>query len=259
MVRLLISASSFIADLGSITCRKRHLKCDEVKPICGPCVKKESICEFAAPSRRASTLPASEEPVTDTALESSTHEPARPSEDNEATPGTSQKNTDFIESHEPHEPDVSSWPDPSIDPSSPVHLDQVTGAQLTPTHSLLALPDALSPSNASFAAVRWFGLLANDAARDSSQISTIQNSWANQSLSLDHSTESHQPSPLQRATQVLDSPASIYGSHDSPQVDVSGENTLGQEQIWQSQGPIELLPAEATLFEHFVNRVSPWV
>jgi hypothetical protein len=40
---------------------------------------------------------------------------------------------------------------------------------------------------------------------------------------------------------------------DSP-VGSSSEETL-----WQAQEPIQLLPREYSLFENFVQRVSPWV
>lgn len=33
----------------SITCRKRHVKCDEVKPRCGGCARKKARCEYGTP------------------------------------------------------------------------------------------------------------------------------------------------------------------------------------------------------------------
>ncbi|RVX69130.1 hypothetical protein B0A52_06843 [Exophiala mesophila] len=35
---------------GCITCRKRHLKCNEEKPICGPCVRSNQTCVYADPT-----------------------------------------------------------------------------------------------------------------------------------------------------------------------------------------------------------------
>ncbi|OQE20863.1 hypothetical protein PENFLA_c015G09575 [Penicillium flavigenum] len=246
---------------GCITCRKRHLKCDEVKPICGACAKNNKTCEFASSSRRSS-LPASGGAVTEAVPDLTAQQRAVAEEDNERESSTAQTNSALSELHEAIGPD---WPSFAVDPnlSQPAQLDQLTGSQSDSNQNLVASTDAsLSPSNSSFAAVRWFGLLANDAAKDSSQVSTIHNSWANQGFSLQgHSNPDGQTqlSSLQCATLVLDGPSPVYASHDPTQAGTSGGNTPGVEQIWQSPDPIELLPGEEALFEHFVARVSPWI
>lgn len=119
----------------------------------------------------------------------------------------------------------------------------------------------LSPSNASFAAVRWLGLLASDAARDSPQLATIPNFYANQNPPSGHFSADGliQRSSLQYATQVLESPPASNASHDQTDSSAPGGVTLREKRIWQSRGPIELLEAEQTLFEYFVHQVSPWV
>jgi hypothetical protein len=246
----------------SITCRKRHLKCDEVKPICGACAKNNKICEFATSGRRSVNLPASDGAVTETVPDLSAQQSAVAVEENERAPSTAQTNPPLSELREAI---VPGWHSSTVDSdlSQPPQLDQLTGSQPDSNQSLVALTDAsLSPSNSSFAAIRWFGLLANDAAKDSSQVSTIDNSWVNQGFSLQgHSNPDGQTqlSSLQCATLVLDAPSSIYASDDPTHAGASDGNTLGDEQIWQSREQIELLPGEETLFEHFVTRVSPWV
>lgn len=240
-------------------CRKRHVKCDEVKPICGACARKDNTCEFASSSHSTNDSVSGRAFVKATP-ELSAERISSPAENSEHASSTTQ--ADQV-TFEPPEAIIPAGPSSAVDtnPSPPVEFNRSTGDQITSIESPFAIPDNyLSPSNASFAAVRWFGLLANDAARDSSTVWTIQNSWANQSLSLGHSGSDDQAqlSSLQRATQVLDGP-SIYGSHDLTHVGASGESPLEEEQIWQSREPIDLLPAEATLFGHFVDRVSPWV
>ncbi|KZN86758.1 Adhesion and hyphal regulator [Penicillium chrysogenum] len=247
---------------GCITCRKRHLKCDEVKPICGACAKNNKICEFATSGRRSVNLPASDGAVTETVPDLSAQQSAVAVEENERAPSTAQTNPPLSELREAI---VPGWHSSTVDSdlSQPPQLDQLTGSQPDSNQSLVALTDAsLSPSNSSFAAIRWFGLLANDAAKDSSQVSTIDNSWVNQGFSLQgHSNPDGQTqlSSLQCATLVLDAPSSIYASDDPTHAGASDGNTLGDEQIWQSREQIELLPGEETLFEHFVTRVSPWI
>lgn len=245
----------------SITCRKRHLKCDEVKPICGACAKNNKICEFASPGRRSDNLPASDGALTEAVPALSAQQRAVAVEDNERESSTAQTNPALSGLREAI---VPGWPSFAVDHlSQPAQLDQLTGSQSDSNQNLVASTDtSLSPSNSSFAAVRWFGLLANDAAKDSSPVSTIHDSWVNQGFSLqDHSNAGGQTqlSSLQCATLVLDGHSSIYASHHSTHAGTSGDDTLGDEQIWQSRESIGLLPGEETLFEHFVTRVSPWV
>ena len=246
----------------SITCRKRHLKCDEAKPICGACAKNNKICEFATSGHRSVNLPASDGAVTEAVPSLSAQQRAAAEEDNNRASSTAQTNPTLSELHEAI---VSGWVSSAVDPnvSLPPQLDQLTGSQSDSSQNLVALTDAsVSPSSSTFAAVRWFGLLANDAAKDSSQVPNINNSWANQTFSLqDHSNPDDQTqlSSLQCATLVLDGLSPIYAGHDLTQAGTSGGNTQGDEQIWQSREPIELLPGEETLFEHFVTQVGPWV
>ncbi|OQE91204.1 hypothetical protein PENNAL_c0010G06850, partial [Penicillium nalgiovense] len=246
---------------GCITCRRRHLKCDEVKPICGACAKNHKICEFASSGRHSDNLPASAGAVTEAVPDLSAQQRAVAVEDNERESSTAQTNPTLSGLREAI---VPGWPSFAVDHlSQPAQLDQLAGSQSDSNQNLVASTDtSLSPSNSSFAAVRWFGLLANDAAKDSSPVSTIHNSWVNQGFSLqDHSNAGGQTqlSSLQCATLVLDGHSSIYASHHSAHAGTSGDDTLGEEQIWQSREPIGLLPGEETLFEHFVTRVSPWI
>jgi hypothetical protein len=108
------------------------------------------------------------------------------------------------------------------------------------------------------AAVWWFDLLANDAARDNQQSSTIPIGYGDENVAFDRSEgELSELTSLQRATQVLDGPRNVGQAPIdlSPQVG----NLCGEPHIWQSQGSIELLPREHFLFEHFVQHVSQWV
>lgn len=115
------------------------------------------------------------------------------------------------------------------------------------------------------AAVRWFGLLADDAARESPQLSTTLAGYGNDCLSFENAVggDPTQHTSLQRATQVLDyhssSVASQSPANASP-FDIDGLiGTPLEKQLWQAQEPIDLLPREHFLFENFVQRVSQWV
>ena len=230
-----------------------------MKPICGPCAKKNNVCEFASSGRPSINEPVSDRSITEAVPELTTQQTTSGVENDDHTSSTAHANHALFESHEATIPAWASYEASGNAP--PAQLDPLAASPLASGQSPVALQNSslLSPNNAAFAAVRWFGLLANDAARDGAQVS-IPNSWANQSLSLDHSGSDGltQPSALQSATQVLDSPSASYASHDPAHVDTSG-GTRREEQIWQSREAIELLPTEATLFEHFLNQVSPWV
>ncbi|OGM51128.1 hypothetical protein ABOM_000020 [Aspergillus bombycis] len=235
---------------GCKTCRKRHLKCDEVKPVCGPCAKNDKLCEYASPGRSSINSPALDRAIV------------------EAVPPTAQQSTppEAIGDHASTGADVTSsayetpnvtdfaWtiPEAGAGPDRSVLLDHPQGSCPASSRTPVELhPSYLSPSNASFAAVQWFGLLASDAAKGSLQSSTILNSRATPSLSLGVSDENgvNQLSSLQSATQVL----------DGHSISISEGRRFGEEHIWQSREPIELLAVEQTLFEHFVNHVSPWI
>ncbi|GKZ73622.1 hypothetical protein AnigIFM50267_010555 [Aspergillus niger] len=235
---------------GCITCRKRHLKCDEIKPICGPCVKKDKTCEYPASGRRSNDSPAFERAIAD-AVPVSGQEPT-------ASPGQASAHvlnnpTPEIASFERHEPPGVGWScsDADTNPPPPTVLDQLSTGQ-----SPIAFQhNYLSPSNASFAAVRWFGLLASDAARDSPQLPSIENSHGTQSQSVDHLRIDglSQPYSLQYATQVLDSTLDS-GASNGPTGHQEG-SAVEEELIWQSREAIELLPTEHALFEHFINQI----
>lgn len=231
------------------------MKCDEAKPICGPCAKKDKICEYTTTGRRSTNAPALDETISDV-VPSPVSQQKTPPDINEHSP------SGVIQDPVPSETADLSWTcaEPDVNHSPPALLDNLSGDALNPSQSPLALQtNYLSPSNASFAALRWLGLLAGDAARDSPQLLTIPNFYANQNPSLDQTGPDNliQRSSLQHATQALGNSPASNASNDPADSNVPG--VLGEKQNWQSQESIELLPTEQTLFEYFVNQVSPWV
>ncbi|KAJ5737920.1 uncharacterized protein N7483_003045 [Penicillium malachiteum] len=246
---------------GCKQCRRRHLKCDEVKPICSACAKKEYACEFSTPqSRRNLWSPLSNQPILAASPRTPVEQTLSALETSENSPTTHHTNQSIIVSNDTTE---IAWPDYEVagDLSPSGQGEQLIETQPVSNHSPIAWQHAfLSPSNASNAALRWFGLLANDAARENVQESTVQNSWANENLSLDHTGSDGRRSltSLQQATRVLDSPSS-YAGRELTQVEAAGNSSLGEERIWQSYEPIRLEQSEKKLLEHFVNSVSPWI
>lgn len=112
------------------------------------------------------------------------------------------------------------------------------------------------------AAFRWFGLLASDAARESSQLYASLAGFENECVSLDRGENDGlaQPTSLQCATQVLDlhtSSGQFDGGADIAPGDTTGSPS--EERLWQAQEPIELLPRETFLFANFIKCISQWV
>jgi hypothetical protein len=233
------------------------LKCDEVKPICGPCARKEKLCDYATPANCSANTSAAEKGTTETSdatisqqAISATLEEAHLSIDPAPVPA-SNDNTEPVAASWPASGAISTLPNPDL-------LNHSSTNDPVSNHSPVAYQhDYLSPSNASFAAVQWFGLLVSDAARDSPHLANNSQFRSTQILSFGHSglDGSDEPSSLQRATQVLDSPHASNATYG--EADVS--SVLEEEQIWQAAKSIELLPAEQTLFEHFVHQVCSWV
>ncbi|KAJ5918508.1 hypothetical protein N7466_010500 [Penicillium verhagenii] len=235
----------------------RHLKCDEAKPICGPCVSKDKSCEYANTPEGRKSIRAQGSANTETHV-STTPRKESPDKNHEVS------NAGILDlaAVEPHEIAPLAWTSQdasATNQSGDVHDQDLTVESIEITSPVGLQKSYLSPSNASVAAVRWFGLLASDAARDSPQQAAVPSSWETEGLLLDQSSgDIDKPSSLQRATQVLDSPPVFNGSHEPINSEAHESATL-QGEIWHSRNPIELLPNEQILFVHFVNHVSSWI
>lgn len=189
-----------------------------------------------------------------------------------------------LASTEKHDISASSWnrqgPDEIVHlPSAADHIVQTTHHSPTTLQSHHpSSPDAsdVSPLVTSesiespgptinAAAIRWFGLLADDAARESPQLSTTPAGYGNDCLSFEHAVggDPTQHTSLQRATRVLDyHSSSVAGQNPADASPWDIDRVIGtplEKRLWQAQEPIDLLPQEHFLFENFEQRVSQWV
>ena len=109
------------------------------------------------------------------------------------------------------------------------------------------------------AALRWFGLLTNDAAREATQVTECEPEpdWG----FLDENDFTG-ATPLQRATRIVDG---APDARDSISDGVSQPDNIGlparlsERRLWQAKDSIPMLPQEKVLFENFVRRISLWV
>lgn len=109
------------------------------------------------------------------------------------------------------------------------------------------------------AALRWFGLLANDAGREFIQTAECE---AQPSRGLLDDAASAGATPLQTATRIVDgSPDTIETSNYRMSIadDIGLPARMSERQLWQAEDVIQLLPSEKVVFETFVQHTSFWV
>lgn len=277
----------------SITCRRRHLKCDEGVPICGQCMKSRQTCIHAVPGVDVPQQPAQElvSKVTTSVIRE-----VRSSSPTGGRPLTQQVvPTQGLAQHVAPSPgttvEAASW-----DPNFPDHdrtqaasglLDlnarnpfpQRDGTEvisppptITYAQSQTSIADgneasvysAATPPDAAF--YRWFGLLANDAVQEDGAISRFSRPFtaaAEENIKV-HSL-SH-ISPRQTTSRRFSSTQSGEGfgrcSQESTSATSSSELVniaLQKKNAWQGSEPGKLLDHEHAIFENFVKNVSRWV
>ncbi|KAL4886965.1 fungal-specific transcription factor domain-containing protein [Aspergillus karnatakaensis] len=267
---------------GCVTCRKRHLKCDEVKPVCGPCLKVGRHCIYSHSSgSRNHVEKRVEHPVEDEGTGEDSADAAQPSAP--FLPPLADSGTNNSPDRQ-HDSTILSWT-PAHDQPSLHALDQLAAIvaidQTTPPllngpsaghyssdipHSVTSSIESPGPT-VNAATVRWFDLLANDAVRESPQVSGVIGGYGPDAI---EDADVSQITPLQRATRIVDRnhlevdgglQAELRGLQ--PELNTHIIESPGslpyEESLWQAQEPIQLLPREYSLFENFVQHVSPWI
>ena len=224
---------------GCTICRKRHTKCDEVKPVCGPCAKGSRPCEYGTP---ATTI------VQD---QSQTPKPTS-SPQNTFTENRPGDHTRF--SPIPPDQEVSRpWPEEPIDDT----------VQITSPRSSLG-----SAYGTEVAPLRWFGLLAGDLPYDhnKSPLEALGDAASSQRyMQYPQGTGANQVNGhRQPSSTPSDSPSLPYtnlrlqASAASPPT--SNHSSIADEhRQWRSIEPIALKCDEHAIFERFVNRVALWI
>ncbi|KAL4804487.1 fungal-specific transcription factor domain-containing protein [Aspergillus unguis] len=276
---------------GCATCRKRHLKCDEAKPICGPCLRVSRQCDFAQSSKSRDPVEHSvDQPDEDEATEDPSQIPNTPAHYQSSTAEPDPDVSPTLSPPQNHrDPAVLAWT-PGQDQSGLHPLDQLAaivaidqttspfanGLAAAPypsdiPHSVTASVESPGPT-VNAATVKWFDLLANDAVRESPHVSTALGGYGQASLE----EANEEITPLQRATRIVDrnhQPEDVamepsLSGHLTrnlmqPVLDGQNSNSPGslfsEERLWRAQESIKLLPQEYSLFENFVQYVSPWI
>nr|RBQ84580.1 hypothetical protein FVER53263_12845 [Fusarium verticillioides] len=109
-------------------------------------------------------------------------------------------------------------------------------------------------ASASVAAVRWFGILTNDASNEA-----LPNTDAPLGLDgelLDTSPDGQADNditPLQKATRIIDTQPPTRNAVNNHAANSS------EESLWQASESISLLDREQTLFQNFLHRICSWL
>lgn len=234
---------------GCITCRRRHIKCDEGKPSCGPCDKSAQTCVYnrrlaATSSAAGTTIPPDPMPALQNS-DQSTHryhssEPIHQflpeTSDQEAWPGNLRDSPhpqtagaltlDILRESSVASPEHA--PLQVISPENCSSSGNTAFTQASP-EDLTTRSVASSGQTLDTATARWFGLLAGDAQLEQQAL----------------------PGPGYE-------PERDFGTHESPYA-ADLRQKSPEEQLWQAPEKLRLLPQEVFLFENFVDHISHWI
>ncbi|EXJ79820.1 hypothetical protein A1O3_08105 [Capronia epimyces CBS 606.96] len=273
---------------GCMTCRKRHLKCDEEKPHCGPCTRSNHTCVYADPT----SGPASKS--TSNSAPSSVELPEQSvSRTASADPYDAAKQSDYYSSTATASlftPVLTGWDDLNSisqqdSPQSKAPPVSVTG-ELSPgapyfqslmqssissqsIHAVSSPEDLATASRisnsgplADAAIAKWFGLLAGDAELEGGTPSISCN--GNQPVrgrthALAHHEACHVHPHLNGGFPSGLSASSLGASRTASHRIPYSHPVPPDSHLWQSTSALTLRPHETAIFDHFVTRISRWI
>lgn len=243
--------------INSLTCRKRHKKCDERRPGCGPCSIASRACVYADPEPRDEAAPAvfgtSNTALSPPEEEQRAPDPAPPSplvntSANVPTPASSSlpgvtpnQNTPFISSFQRAE--VS-------------HLSNERQHQAQ--HAFSPETVASELLTADLASTRWLDLLASDAAQADSGFSLAPSPSASPAplagAGAGLNYEATHPADLEVARRQANSRILPGAELEQP---VNGvRHSACELQAWQLDQDISLRDEEAALFRTFTEKAA---
>ncbi|KFZ23556.1 hypothetical protein V502_01962 [Pseudogymnoascus sp. VKM F-4520 (FW-2644)] len=245
---------------GCITCKRRHLKCDEATPDCGPCSKSRQACLYATSAQMQGPLQTGPDSADAHSHSTSLWNSSYPDPDREqAASGLLRLTAEAAAAS-------SSLPIEALSPPTDTPYSQPSVQEQFETDTQLAL----TPPDAAFS--RWFNLLANDLTSEKASGTRL---WT----SLTGVPETSAPETS--ATDAIDSLHLPVSSHQtstdsllvqdvsllaSPAPNVSASFPLRapytkplEQDAWQGSQPAKLSDQEHDLFENFVTKLSAWI
>ena len=262
-------------------CRARKTKCDNVQPTCGFCESIGVRCSFDdtgkdhstfdAPSleilRRLGQIATSQDNLLQVVRSFGTFQTRHVASDvasftpghihqaafdqSQVTGGIEWSTNRTVYSPLSHRPDEQQdHIAPPLPPGTYPNQRHPDSASTTPAASGCA------------PAVRWFGLLANDAPSEILQDADLQFAFDGPSLDVSAVLNEDNITPLQWATRIVDTQRTVrddLSDKSKPLLDNAPPTQPTEETLWQASEGISLLPQEQMFFENFLRRICPWV
>lgn len=245
---------------GCTVCRKRHMKCDEVKPVCGPCGKGNRACIYGK-------LPPDSSSASDAGFSTTENVPVSVSTAPAPAPGPKllpQRPSFSTTTSEPRLHSQSQrWPPtPGLPAMTPDDNLQITSPQSNYSNS--------TGYGTEVAPLRWFGLLAGDAANgtlDLPTLDTLGNAALAQRYQLQpdgtpaHDISTPRPTPATFGDGVaLQNPSKLLQiSAISPVPPNGAIGSVDERHYWQAAESVQLKGHEHDVFRHFVTSISLWI
>ncbi|RAL03154.1 Zn(II)2Cys6 transcription factor [Aspergillus ibericus CBS 121593] len=259
------------ATTGCLICKRRHVKCDEARPQCGPCAKGQRACVYgtdhpsATPSAGGGGTPiaAHSSPLSQPTTQVQLHEPLRVLVDacQQGYPGPE-------DGPSAHRASVTASPgvrnSQTLTPDFGAdHNNRLSST--TPVNEFALSPATDSSVSTRLAPLSWFELLANDAVNaDRNFLLSPPKQDANSARRMltphqlnsnlqPHSVrecESFQAAAFERDPEIE--------TRITPAADGQPKLLPDDPSSWSTPTPIELSGQEYELFQHFVKNMSGW-
>ncbi|KAI6345858.1 hypothetical protein MCOR25_011007 [Pyricularia grisea] len=221
---------------GCLTCRKRHKKCDEKLPVCGPCTTAARDCVFPpdAPGARAATTSLTKEPRISTT-------PSDLPDRHEALPPIGDASQADLPRGPTHQragsthtvlglPTKANARSVSFSTGRPKDLGMSLDAYAGSPNGYSPETVSSEPWTTDLAPTRWLSLVATDAANSDSRFSLAPS-----------------PAPQTPPTRAVLEPK-FYTEPGDP-----------ERRAWQLDRDFVLSGREASLFRHFTDRLAGWL
>ncbi|KAL2401083.1 hypothetical protein ABEF95_010139 [Exophiala dermatitidis] len=267
---------------GCMTCRKRHLKCNEEKPICGPCARSNHTCVYADPTPIQSSSKSTSNSAPSSVEQQDRNRSRTASIDRQDTPrllerissGSVQDNHSHANSGFPGWDDQNSISqhDSPRSGAGPVSTAGDVSPSATHLRSLMqpcvssqtayAVSSPEAGPMAEAAIEKWFGLLAGDADFEDEpsflgSLGRLHGQNGKQVLPNYEMSSGVRPfnGSLNSSMSGLRLETARTASHQIPY----SHPVPPDSHLWQSTAALTLKPHEIAIFNHFVTRVSLWI
>ncbi|KAK3672511.1 hypothetical protein LTR78_007561 [Recurvomyces mirabilis] len=219
------------------------MKCDEVKPLCGPCSKGDRECIYG--------LATNEEDEPQTSHSVSSQASVYVSAPQHNTP--QQHRTSFSSNPDSRALPQRQWP------TTPVTEEPVVGASPQSNFS------TSTGYGTEVAPLRWFGLLAGDAQNGDLNLPALDSLSDVQRYLSRHETGPPAPSissprtPLGFSADSLQNPSRMLQISALSPAPPNGGPVIDERQYWQAAEPIQLKDHEHDMYQRFVLVLSLWI